>query len=41
MMNSTMKIVRGKVEAAYQNVIQDLYANGKDIYSAYNIKSLE
>lgn len=42
MMNSTMKIVRGKVEAAYQPVIDGLYANnGKDIYSSYNIKSLE
>ncbi len=41
MMNSTMKIVRGKVEAAYKDVIENLYKNnGKHIYGDYNIKSL-
>lgn len=42
MMNSTMKIVRGKVETYYKDVIENLYAtNGKGIYSDYNLKSLE
>lgn len=42
MMNSTMKIVRGKVEAAYAEVINNLYsANGKDIFNDYNLRSLE
>ena len=42
MMNSTMKIVRGKVENAYADVIQNLYAaGGKDTCSEYNLKSLE
>ena len=42
MMNSTMKIVRGKVEAAYKDTIESMYkTNGKYIYSDYNIKSLE
>ena len=42
MMNSTMKIVRGKVETAYKHVVSDLYAsNGKGIYTEYNLKSLE
>ncbi|WP_320053619.1 AMP-binding protein [uncultured Acetobacteroides sp.] len=41
MMNSTMKIVRGKVEAAYKDTIESMYkSNGKYIYSDYNIKSL-
>lgn len=41
MMNSTMKIVRGKVEGTFKDVIESMYAtNGKDIYSEYNIKSL-
>lgn len=42
MVNSTMKIVRGKVEAAYKDVVENMYkSNGKYIYSDYNIKSLE
>ncbi len=42
MMNSSMKIVRGKVENAYTDVIQNLYAaGGKDTCSEYNLKSLE
>jgi Long-chain acyl-CoA synthetases (AMP-forming) len=42
MMNSTMKIVRGKVEAAYKETIESMYkTNGKHIYSDYNIKSLK
>jgi long-chain acyl-CoA synthetase len=41
MMNSTMKIVRGKVEAAYKDTIESMYrTNGKYIFSDYNIKSL-
>lgn len=42
MVNSTMKIVRGKVEAAYMDVLDNLYGtSGKDIFSDYNIRSLE
>ena len=42
MMNSTMKIVRGKVEAACKDVVENMYkTNGRYIFSDYNIRSLE
>ncbi len=41
MVNSTMKIVRGKVETHYENRIQKLYENGaKEIVNADNIAAL-
>ena len=42
MMNSTMKIVRGKVEEHYANLLDYLYTTeGKDIHNARNLKALE
>jgi long-chain acyl-CoA synthetase len=41
MINSTMKVVRGKVTEHYKNVIDMLYSSeGKDIKNEYNIKSI-
>ena len=41
MMNSTMKIVRGKVEEHYADLLDYLYtAEGKDIHNARNLKAL-
>ena len=41
MINSTMKMVRGKIEKAYASRIDHLYtAEGKQIMNAENIKSL-
>ena len=41
MMNSTMKIVRGKIEKAYADRIESLYTpDGKSILNAKNIESL-
>ena len=41
MINSTMKMVRGKIEKAYANRIEHLYtAEGKQIINPENIKSL-
>ncbi len=42
MMNSTMKIVRGKVEEHYASLLDYLYtAEGKDIHNERNLKALE
>ena len=42
MMNSTMKIVRGKVEEHYASLLDYLYtAEGKDIVNPRNLKALE
>ena len=42
MMNSTMKIVRGKVEEHYANLLDYLYTTeGKDIHNARNLAALE
>ena len=42
MMNSTMKIVRGKVEEHYAGLLDYLYtAEGKDIVNPRNLKALE
>ena len=42
MMNSTMKIVRGKVEEHYADLLDYLYtAEGKDIKNPRNLKALE
>ena len=41
MMNSTMKIVRGKIEKAYADRIEGLYTpEGKTIFNAKNLESL-
>ena len=41
MMNSTMKIVRGKVEEHYEDLLDYLYtAEGKDIYNERNLKAI-
>jgi long-chain acyl-CoA synthetase len=41
MVNSTMKIVRGKVEKAYASRIDHLYTSeGKNPVNAENLKSL-
>ena len=41
MMNSTMKIVRGKVEEHYADLLDYLYTvEGKDIHNARNLKAL-
>lgn len=41
MMNSTMKIVRGKINAAYKSRIESLYtAEGKDFYGKENMKAM-
>jgi len=41
MVNSTMKIVRGKVEKHYANRIEHLYTpQGKNIYNEFNISAL-
>jgi long-chain acyl-CoA synthetase len=41
MMNSTMKIVRGKIEKAYADRIDGLYTpDGKSILNAKNLESL-
>lgn len=41
MINSTMKVVRGKVEKAYANMIDHMYTpEGKNIYNQMNINSL-
>lgn len=41
MINSTMKVVRGKVEKAYANSIDHMYTpEGKNIYNQMNIDSL-
>ena len=41
MVNSTMKIVRGKVEKAYANRIGHMYTTeGKNIFNEMNINSL-
>ena len=42
MMNSTMKIVRGKVEEHYASLLDYLYTTeGKDIHNERNLKALE
>ena len=42
MMNSTMKIVRGKVEEHYASLLDFLYTTeGKDIHNGRNLKALE
>ena len=42
MMNSTMKIVRGKVEEHYADLLDYLYTtDGKDIHNARNLKALD
>ena len=42
MMNSTMKIVRGKVEEHYANLLDYLYTpEGKDIHNPRNLKALK
>ena len=42
MMNSTMKIVRGKVEEHYADLLDYLYtAEGKDIHNARNLEALK
>ena len=42
MMNSTSKIVRGKVEEHYASLLDYLYTvEGKDLYNARNLKALE
>ena len=42
MMNSTMKIVRGKVEEHYAGLLDYLYtAEGKDIHNARNLEALK
>ncbi len=42
MMNSTMKIVRGKVEEHYASLLDYLYtAEGKDIHNARNLEALK
>ena len=41
MMNSTMKIVRGKIEKAYADLIESLYTpEGKSFLNAKNLESL-
>lgn len=41
LVNSTMKVIRGKVEKKYADSIQKLYtAEGKDIFNADNIKMI-
>jgi long-chain acyl-CoA synthetase len=41
MMNSTMKIVRGKVEEHYADLLDYLYTvEGKDIHNPRNLKAL-
>ena len=41
MMNSTMKIVRGKVEEHYADLLDYLYTTeGKDIHNVRNLKAL-
>ena len=41
MMNSTMKIVRGKVEEHYEDLLDYLYtAEGKDIHNERNLKAI-
>ena len=41
MMNSTMKIVRGKVEEHYASLLEFLYTpEGKNLYSEINLKAL-
>jgi long-chain acyl-CoA synthetase len=41
MINSTMKVVRGKVEKAYADRLDHMYTpEGKNIYNELNIKSL-
>lgn len=42
LMNSTMKIVRGKIEKRYEEQIQFLYSNeGKNIVNNYNLDALK
>jgi long-chain acyl-CoA synthetase len=42
MMNSTMKVVRGKVEKFYKERIDILYtADGKNLYEEHNLKSFK
>jgi long-chain acyl-CoA synthetase len=42
MMNSTMKIVRGKVEEHYASLLDYLYtAEGKDIKNPRNLEALK
>lgn len=42
MVNSTMKIVRGKVEKHYAKTLEYLYTpEGKDVFNAENIKTIE
>ena len=42
MMNSTMKIVRGKIEKAYADRIAELYSpEGKSCFNAHNLDSLK
>lgn len=42
MINSTMKVVRGKVVENYKSVIEDLYKpEGKNILNNYNVNSLK
>ena len=42
MMNSTMKIVRGKVEEHYASLIDYMYtAEGKELYNERNLKALQ
>ncbi len=41
MVNSSMKIVRGKVESAYEDRIKGMYGDSKDIYNESNIKALK
>ena len=42
MMNSTMKIVRGKVEEHYATLLDYLYTTeGKDLYNPLNLKALD
>jgi long-chain acyl-CoA synthetase len=42
MINSTMKMVRGKIEKAYADRIDFLYsAEGKQIFNAKNLESLK
>ena len=41
MMNSTMKIVRGKVEEHYEDLLNYLYtAEGKELHNERNRKAL-
>ena len=42
MINSTMKMVRGKIEKAYAKRIEFLYsAEGKQIFNAENLDSIK